>query len=207
MNKIIVDARGEQCPIPVVKAKKAMAEFSEEGGEAEILVDNEISVQNLGKMADQKGLKWNSEKTAEREYHVHIFVGEGQKAPEVKTEEEEVCIPDRRGSSVVVIGSSVMGNGNDELGKVLMKGFIYALSQQDTLPETILFYNSGVFLTTEGSDSLEDLKSMEAQGVEILSCGTCLNYNGLTEKLQVGSVTNMYVIAEKMTNASRLIRP
>ena len=106
-----------------------------------------------------------------------------------------------------MISSSVMGNGDDELGKILMKGFIYALSQLDTLPETILFYNGGVFLTTEGSDSLEDLKSMEAQGVKILSCGTCLNYYGLTEKLQVGSVTNMYVIAEKMAGASNLIRP
>ena len=188
MRKIVVNAMGEQCPIPVVKAKKAMAELPQEGGEAEILVDNEISVQNLGKMADQKGLKWNSEKTAEHEYHVHIFVGEGQEKPKVKAAEEEVCMPDRRGHSVAVISSSVMGNGDDELG-------------------TILFYNGGVFLTTEGSDSLEDLKSMEAQGVKILSCGTCLNYYGLTEKLQVGSVTNMYVIAEKMAGASNLIRP
>ena len=175
MRKIVVNAMGEQCPIPVVKAKKAMAELPQEGGEAEILVDNEISVQNLGKMADQKGLKWNSEKTAEHEYHVHIFVGEGKEKPKLKAAEEEVCMPDRRGHSVAVISSSVMGNGDDELGKILMKGFIYALSQLDTLPETILFYNGGVFLTTEGSDSLEDLKSMEAQGVKILSCGTCLN--------------------------------
>ena len=202
MEKITFDARGMACPLPVVNAKKKSEEM-QQGGSLTILVDNEISVQNLGKMADQKGLKWNSEKTAEHEYHVHIFVGEGQEKPKVKAAEEEVCMPDRRGHSVAVISSSVMGNGDDELGKILMKGFIYALSQ----PETILFYNGGVFLTTEGSDSLEDLKSMEAQGVKILSCGTCLNYYGLTEKLQVGSVTNMYVIAEKMAGASNLIRP
>jgi selenium metabolism protein YedF len=88
-----------------------------------------------------------------------------------------------------------------------MKGFIYALSQQDELPDTMLFYNGGAKLTCESAPTLEDLKSLEAQGVEILTCGTCLNHYGLTEKLQVGSVTNMYVIAEKMTQADLIIKP
>ena len=88
-----------------------------------------------------------------------------------------------------------------------MKGFLYAISQQDELPSTILFYNGGAKLTCEDAPTLEDLKSMEAQGVEILTCGTCLNHYGLTEKLQVGTVTNMYVIAEKMTQASRIVKP
>jgi selenium metabolism protein YedF len=100
-----------------------------------------------------------------------------------------------------------MGTGNDDLGAVLIKGFIYALTQQDTLPQTILCYNGGAKLTCEGSPALEDLKSMEAQGVEILTCGTCLDYYGLKEKLQVGSVTNMYVIVEKLEAASKVIRP
>ena len=88
-----------------------------------------------------------------------------------------------------------------------MKGFIYAISQQDTLPATMLFYNGGAKLTCEDAPTLEDLKSLEAQGVEILTCGTCLNHYGLTEKLQVGTVTNMYVIAEKMTQASLIVKP
>ena len=83
-----------------------------------------------------------------------------------------------------------------------MKGFVYALTQQDALPETILLYNSGAYLSCEGSDNLEDLKSLESQGVEILTCGTCLNFYGLSEKLQVGSVTNMYEIVERMTAPS-----
>lgn len=100
-----------------------------------------------------------------------------------------------------------MGHGGDELGTALMKGFLYALSQQEDLPTTILFYNGGASITCEGSVSLEDLKSMEAQGVEILTCGTCLNFYGLTEKLAVGSVTNMYTIVEKMNGADRIIKP
>lgn len=108
---------------------------------------------------------------------------------------------------VVVISSDTMGNGDDELGRILMKGFIFALTQQDELPSTVLLYNGGAKLSCEDAPILEDLKSLEAQGVEIMTCGTCLNHYGLTEKLQVGSVTNMYAIVEKMTQASLLIRP
>ena len=108
---------------------------------------------------------------------------------------------------MVAVDTATMGRGNDELGKVLMKGFLFAVTQLDELPKTMLFYNGGATLTTEGSDSLEDLKSLEAQGVEILACGTCLNFYGLSEKLQAGSVTNMYVIAEKMSQASLIIKP
>jgi selenium metabolism protein YedF len=107
----------------------------------------------------------------------------------------------------VAIGSDKMGEGNEELGKVLLKGFIYALTQLDTLPDTMLFYNGGAKITTEGSDSLEDLKSLEAQGVEILTCGTCLNYYNLSDQLKVGSVTNMYAIVETLSNADKILKP
>ena len=99
-------------------------------------------------------------------------------APEAD-EAEAVCVPDARDNTVVVVSSDRMGSGNDELGKVLIKGFIFAVTQLDTLPKTMLFYNGGATLTTEDSDSLEDLKSLEAQGVEIMTCGTCLDYYGL----------------------------
>ena len=116
-------------------------------------------------------------------------------------------MPVARENTVVVISSNKMGDGEEELGKVLMKGYLYALTQLETLPKTILFYNSGAYLTCEGSDSLEDLKSLEAQGVEIFTCGTCLNFYGISEKLQVGSVTNMYVIADKMAGAGKIVKP
>lgn len=108
---------------------------------------------------------------------------------------------------VVAVSSDRMGSGNDELGKVLIKGFIFAVTQLDELPKTMLFYNGGATLTTEGSDSLEDLKSLEAQGVEILTCGTCLDYYGLKDKLAVGSVTNMYSIVETLAGAGKIIKP
>ena len=108
---------------------------------------------------------------------------------------------------VVAVGSDQMGAGAEKLGKVLIKGFLYALGQQDQLPQTILFYNGGASLTCEGSASLEDLKSLEAQGVEIMTCGTCLDFYGLTQQLRVGEVTNMYAIAEKLTGADLVVKP
>ena len=100
-----------------------------------------------------------------------------------------------------------VGEGDEELGRILIKGFIFALTQQEHLPSTILFYNGGARLTCEDSASLEDLKNLASLGVEILTCGTCLNYYGLTEKLQVGGVTNMYVIAQTMAEADLVVRP
>lgn len=108
---------------------------------------------------------------------------------------------------MVVISADHMGEGNDELGKILLKGFLFALTQQEKLPSTILFYNGGASLACEGSASLENLLSLSKLGVEILTCGTCLNYYGLTDKLQVGAVTNMYVITEKQMQADLVIRP
>lgn len=119
----------------------------------------------------------------------------------------ECCQPSRITEDVVVISSCKMGTGEEELGKALMKAFLFALTKQDHYPARILFYNSGAFLSCEDSDSLEDLKFLEAQGVEIFTCGTCLNYYGLTEKLAVGSVTNMYDIVESMNRSSKIIRP
>ena len=107
----------------------------------------------------------------------------------------------------MAVDTDAMGRGSEELGRTLMKGFLFAVGQLPELPKTILFYNGGARLTTEGSDSLEDLKKMEAQGVEILTCGTCLNFYGLTDKLAVGSVTNMYTIVEKLAGAGKVIKP
>ena len=100
-----------------------------------------------------------------------------------------------------------MGRGSEELGRTLMKGFLFAVTQLPCLPEAMLFYTGGAKLTVEGSASLEDLKKLESQGVEILTCGTCLNFYGLTEKLAVGSATNMYAIVEKLAGAARVIKP
>lgn len=199
---ITVNAMGENCPIPVIKTKKAMQEVT--GAETiEVLVDNEIAVQNVTKMAASAGGQVTSEKLGDAEFKVVIQM-EGGAKEEVQ---EEVCAQDALDNSIVVISSDRMGTGNDELGKVLIKGFIFAVTQLDTLPKKMIFYNGGATLTAEGSDSLEDLKTLEAQGVEIMTCGTCLDYYGLKEKLAVGSVTNMYSIVESMAQAGKIIQP
>ena len=155
-------------------------------------------------MAQQKGYQYSAEKLAEQEYRVLFTIGEAAEEPQ---EEAPACVPDTRTDTVVAIGSDKMGIGAEELGKTLLKAFVFALTQQDQLPKTILFYNSGASLTCEGSPMLEDLKALEAQGVEIMTCGTCLNFYGLTEKLAVGSVTNMYTIVEKLTLAGNVVKP
>ena len=198
---ITVNAMGDNCPIPVIKTKKALQQL-EGAGVIEVLVDNEIAVQNVTKMASAQGGEVTSEQTGEAAYRVIIRVqGSTEEVPAAAKED------DNKENMIVVISSDRMGEGNDELGKVLMKGFIYAVSQLDELPSKILFYNGGVTFTTEGSDSLEDLKMMEEEGVEILSCGTCLDYYNMKDKLEVGSVTNMYTITESMAQADKIIRP
>lgn len=167
-------------------------------------VDNEIAVQNLTRLARSKGFPVKCEKISEKHFAV---TAEAQPPLETAAEEAALCLPEKRKDTVVAIDSAFMGRDSEELGSLLMKGFIYALSQQNKLPQTILFYNGGATLTCEGSASVEDLKSMEKQGVEILTCGTCLNYYNLSEKLQVGSVTNMYTIVEKLNGAAKVIKP
>lgn len=213
--KITVNAMGDTCPIPVVKTRNAIKELKE-SGEIEVLVDNEIAVQNLTKMAQQKGYKIHSEKIADGQFKANIKVEIAGSSSEDNTQTgdpeavEEQCLVTPSSNvknTVVAISAAVMGAGDDDLGTVLMKAFIYAISQQETLPKTILFYNGGAKLTCEDSPTLEDIKSLEAQGVEVLTCGTCLNHYGLSEKLKIGGVSNMYEIAEKMTQADLIVKP
>ncbi|MGN1141165.1 MAG: sulfurtransferase-like selenium metabolism protein YedF [Oliverpabstia sp.] len=204
-----VDARGMACPLPVVNAKKA-AEEMHVGDVLSVLVDNEIAVQNLQKFANHKGYQVSGEKLAENEYAVKMQITSGKMQPaQEEDEKEEIsCAPDtKKKGMVVVLSANVMGTGEEKLGKALMKAFVFALTRQDVLPETILCYNTGAYLTCEGADTLEDLKSLEAEGVNIMTCGTCLDFYGIKEKLAVGSVTNMYEIVETMENAGKLIRP
>lgn len=203
--KTIIDARGETCPIPVVKAKKALESTAVEC--LDIYVDNEIAVQNLEKLARQKGYQFVSEREDATSYRVELSKqGEIQNVS-VEEEIEQPILSCTPGKKTVVISSSVMGTGDDELGAILMKGFLYALGQQEQPPSTIIMYNSGVKLAIQGSRCEEELKELEKAGVEIYVCGTCLNHYGLSDQLAVGNVTNMYDIVEKQMKASAVIRP
>ena len=199
---IRINAMGDACPLPVVKTLRALQSLGG-AGSVETLVDNETAVQNLRRLAESKGCSIEVETISDAEYRVTITAAEGAELPK---EEAIACTaPAAQKKTVVVISADHMGEGNKELGRALLKAFLFALTQQETLPAAILFYNAGAAVTCEGSASLEDLQALQSQGVEILTCGTCLNYYGLTEKLRVGEVTNMYVIAEKQLQADCII--
>ncbi len=191
---IKVNAVGEVCPKPVIMTKKALKEI--ESGIVEVSVDNETSKENVEKMAKEMGY---TSQTAENN---GVFVITINKTADIQKDESE-----KEENIVISIGSDKMGEGEEELGKILIKGFVYALTEMETLPKTILLYNKGVFLASTFDDTVKDLKVLEERGVEILSCGTCANFYHVQDKLKVGTVTNMYTILERQMKASKVIKP
>ena len=202
---LTVNAIGDACPIPVVKTKKAIEALTADETVV-VLVDNETALQNVTKAARTMGFEVQQETVSDKEFKITIQVVKGAAAPA-----EEVpaacCCEGYKKNYVVAVSSDKMGEGSEELGKVLIKAFLFALTQQDELPGTIIFYNGGVKLSTEGSPVLEDLKNLAAQGVEVISCGTCLNFYQLSEKLAVGEVSNMYDIVEHLRKADVVVKP
>lgn len=190
----IIDCRGLTCPKPVIMTKKEMEAISE--GEFEVIVDNEVARDNVSKYVKSEGLECSIVEN-KGEYHISVK----------KTKNACECMEFNGKTSIaILIGSNTFGDGDDKLGAALMKSYLYALSESDKKPVTLLFANSGVKLTTEGSEVLESLKALEGRGVEILSCGTCLDFYGLKEKLAIGSITNMYTIVDKLNSASNAIK-
>ena len=190
---IKVNAIGEVCPKPVIMTKKALKEI--ESGVVEVSVDNQTSKENVEKMAKEMG------HTFETKEEGNVFVITITKAGEKqeKSSKEE--------NIVISIGSDKMGEGEDELGKILIKGFIYALTEAETLPKTVLLYNKGVLLASTFEDTVKDLKVLEERGVEILSCGTCANFYHVQDQIKVGTLTNMYTILERQMKAAKVIKP
>lgn len=187
-----VNAVGFVCPVPVIMTKKALNEIAE--GEVEVLVDNETAKQNLEKLAKELGYEFKSCKLEE---NFQVIINKKETSDKKETKEENI---------VVVIDSDQMGKGDEELGKILVKGFIYSLTEMETLPKTVILYNKGVLLATVNENTIEDLKKLESMGVEVISCGTCANYYHVQDKLQVGSLTNMYTIVDRQFKATKLIR-
>ena len=177
----------------------------QEAGTLEVQVDNAVAVENLKRMAGGNQLPVRVTEREDGTFSVvmEVAVPAGDSVKEAET----MCVLPQQGGFVVAVDTDVMGRGSEELGRTLMKGFLFAVSRLPQLPDTVLFYNGGAKLTIEGSVSLEDLKGMEEQGVEILTCGTCLNYYGLTEKLAVGRVTDMYTIVERLSGSAKVVKP
>ena len=207
MMEKILDCKGLACPIPVVETKKALNTFTEEGL-LTVIADNETCVQNLTRLAGSMNLPIESAKTGEKEYTVKITVTADALSADAEAVEVPVTcdVPVKKGPTVV-FASNRMGEGEEKLGKALMKAFIFALTNMTETPEVLLFYNSGAYLTCEGSDSLEDLKNLQDAGTKIFTCGTCLNFYGLTDSLKIGEVTNMYDIVDMQMKAAKIIRP
>lgn len=188
-----LDMTGQPCPIPVIEAKKALKTLAP-GATVSVLVDNGLARQNLQKMAAGLGHGFRFEDQ-----------GGGNILAEIEVMQSCPVMETGRGRLVVAIGRDRLGGGSDELGKILLKSFIFSLTELEAPPEDILFYNSGVLLTTAGAATLDDLGTLAGKGSQIGSCGACLNYFALTDQLAVGQVTNMYAIVSTMAGAGRLI--
>lgn len=194
-----INALGLCCPQPLILTKKEIENSTEK--EFLVMVDNETAVQNLEKFAKSSNLLFNFEKESDKEFDVFITKTKDYSLSNPK----DFCDVIDNSNVVLSISKNFMGDGSEELGKILIKGFIYTVSEYENLPKTIIFFNSGVKLTTEGSECIDDLKKLQAKGVKIVSCGTCLDYYGLKEKLLVGEVTNMYTIYETLYKSSKVI--
>lgn len=191
-----IDARGETCPIPVIKTKNALKQIQE--GVVTVLVDNKIATENLQKMADKLNFDIDITKI-DKDYKVTIIKGTVQITSQTNINNNI------NNNIAIVISSDKMGVGEDELGKSLMKAFIYSLTEQEILPQRIIFYNYGVKITTVNSQMIDDLKKLESLGVKIYSCGACLNFYKLEDSLLVGEVTNLYSVSEYMLKAEKVI--
>ena len=193
---------GQPCPIPVVEAKKAM-----QGANGIIvLVDNFIAVQNLEKMAAGLGYGFSFEKKSETEYTATIVKKDQGNQPAAGNAQPEQVPPSAVNSGITfLITCDQIGISDAEPGKKLMKNFLYSLTQLPSAPKVVLLINAGVKMAAEGSDVLDDLKILAGYGTDIRSCGQCLNYYGLTEKLAVGRITNMLEIVETLTVSPRTI--
>ena len=197
-TKIEVNAMGDGCRLPVVKTLKALKQLDGEGTVV-TSVDNETAVKNISKMAQEKGCTASVEKVSDAEWHVTVATSGAVAVADPEQDGAVFCNASAgKGKLVISVYTDCMG---------LMKAFIFAVTQQEELPATMLFYNGGAKLTVEGSPVLDDLKGLAEQGVEILTCGTCLDHFGIKDQLAVGEVTNMYVIVEKMEQAVRVVRP
>ena len=207
MAEKIIDAKGCPCPKPLMMAKKALDE-ARRGETFSIVLDNETSKQNVEKFLIDNG---HTIVSATMDQGVFTLRVTKELAKEtVFPLREEYCTPPPQnysGEHIIVIKNKTMGFGSEELGAILLQGFLNTVSSVSPLPAAIIFYNSGIHLTVAGSLLLPALKGLEEKGVKILVCGTCLDYYKKKQDLLVGQVSNMYDILEMLTNARHIIYP
>ena len=198
-----VDCRGLACPQPVLETKKALEAPGAE--EIFVLVDNPSSKENVRRFALSQG---HEVMIAEEKgvFELKIKKGKGKEKTESVRERAENIQCLTSSDIVVFIDTDSLGRGSEELGKILMRSFLQTLEQSDVHPQRILLINSGVKLACEGSEVLEDLQEFAAKGVEVLACGTCLDYFGIKKKLVVGRVSNMFEIINFLAQSGKVIK-
>ena len=192
-----IDARGLACPKPVVLTKKAM----EENEEILTIVDNKTASENVAKLARKMKAEVTIVEEAE-DYFKIIIKKSTQTEIETNSNNQAQISQDSEQGKVYLIDSDTLGEGERDLGKILIKGFISTLLDIKPLPKKVIFLNSGVQLAVLEKDVTATLEKLETAGVEILLCGTCLDYYDLSEKVEVGEVSNMYEIVNSLNNNS-----
>ncbi|MBW2276973.1 MAG: sulfurtransferase-like selenium metabolism protein YedF [Deltaproteobacteria bacterium] len=204
MIRKTVDARGKTCPQPVIDTRKALEDLSLT--EVEVLVDTEASAENVARMARSQGCAVSLEDSGLGELRVLLT---REDAPATGSADDAAAVAGcSAGSKVAVfVAADSIGRGDDELGQALMKAFLATIKDVVPRPTSLLFMNSGVKLVAAGSGALQAIRDLEGLGVEVLACGTCLDFFGLEEKLGAGRVSNMFEIASRMVEADRLVRP
>lgn len=198
MTPTTVDARGLSCPQPVILTRRAL-----KSGDWPIVtvVDSETSQHNVTRMAAKQGYRVEAET---REDGIYLTIG--SEARNVPSPTDETLEAPSGGPLVLLVSSETMGRGDKpELGSLLMRAFFHTLGEVEPLPATIVFLNSGVKLTVDDSPVLEDLRALEGRGIELLACGTCLDYFDLKARAAVGVVSNMYTIAETLLGAAKVV--
>jgi len=193
----LIDCRGQACPQPVIQTKRAIAESAR----VTTIVDNSAAVTNVSRLAQKEGCAVDVEEKDDGIYLHLSRTGLEAQTDAVLSEATKGAV----GPLVVLIPSDGMGRGDEELGGILMRSFLHTLNEVEPLPSTIIFLNSGVKLTVEGSVVLEDLQALEQRGVGLLACGTCLDFYGLKDSTAVGHISNMYSIAETLLGAAKLV--
>ena len=203
---IEMDERDFACPLPVVHVKKTI-EDAKEGEEILVKVNDSVKLENIKRLSKSKGCSFSVKENAKDDIDIRIVVSHATPGAANDSEDGIICDLPKARKMVAVISADTMGTGDETLGRNLLKAFMFALTKQDSLPDVMLFYNRGAFVTCDGSECLESLKELETAGVRIMTCGTCLDYYKMKEKLAVGSITNMYDIVSEMETAYRIIRP
>jgi selenium metabolism protein YedF len=193
-----IDARGLACPAPVMKTRDALQSGV---SDIEILVDNPTARDNVSRFASSRGCEVSVTEEGDL-FRLNIS---GQAAPGEATPAARAPRRENETKTVVVFSEEIMGRGNEELGRILMKAFLNTLAESDSLPWRLVFFNRGVMLATEGAETATALKNLDKLGVEILVCGTCVDFFGVKEKVAVGTVSNMYEILTTLIMATNTV--